>query len=77
MSTLLNSHAQHGAYLKVDGKPVVFFYNQDARLSTGGWAAIRSRGGPWIGTAYGLRRALDVSPLTVFDGHHLYCCDLG
>ena len=71
MSTLLNSHAQHGAYLKVGGKPVVFFYNQDARLSTGGWSAIRSAVDPGRNSLW-IQEGTNVSPLTEFDGHHLY-----
>ena len=71
MSTLLNSHAQHGAYLKVDGKPVVFFYNQDARLSTGGWSAIRSAVDPGRNSLW-IQEGTNVSPLAEFDGHHLY-----
>jgi hypothetical protein len=71
MSTLLNSHAKHGAYLKVDGKPVVFFYHQNARLSTNGWAAIRNAVDPGRNSLW-IEEGVDVSPLTVFDGHHLY-----
>ena len=71
MSTLLNSHAKHSAYLKVDGKPVVFFYHQNQRLSTAGWAAIRNAVDPGRNSLW-IEEGTDVSPLSVFDGHHLY-----
>jgi hypothetical protein len=71
MSHLLANEAQHRAYLRVGGKPVIFFYHQDARLGTGGWAAMRAaidkdHNSLWI------EEGVDVSPLSVFDGHHLY-----
>jgi len=71
MSVLLNSHAKHSAYLKVDGKPVVFFYKQNYRLSTNGWAALRNAVDPGRSSLW-IEEGTDVSPLTVFDGHHLY-----
>lgn len=71
MSTLLSSHATHSAYLRVGGKPVVFFYHQNARLSTNGWAAIRDAVDPGRNSLW-IEEGTDVSPLTVFDGHHLY-----
>ena len=71
MSTLLSSHANHSAYLKVDGKPVVFFYHQNHRLSTNGWAAVRNAVDPGRNSLW-IEEGTDVSPLTVFDGHHLY-----
>ena len=66
-----NSHAQHGAYLKVDGKPVVFFYHQDAGSAQAvgplsGAAVDPERNSLWI------EEGTNVSPLTEFDGHHLY-----
>jgi len=71
MSVLLNDIARHSAYLKVDGKPVVFFYHQNYRLSTDGWAAIRNAVDPGRNSLW-IEEGLDVSPLSVFDGHHLY-----
>jgi hypothetical protein len=71
MSTLLSNHANHSAYLKVDGKPVVFFYHQNHRLSTNGWAAVRNAVDPGRNSLW-IEEGTDVSPLTVFDGHHLY-----
>ncbi|OQA42116.1 MAG: Glycosyl hydrolase family 71 [Chloroflexi bacterium ADurb.Bin325] len=71
MAHLMNTHAQHGAYLRVDGKPVIFFYHQNHRLSTGGWAAIRNAVDPGRNSLW-IEEGTDVSPLSLFDGHHLY-----
>ena len=70
LQTLLATHARHPAYLKVDGKPVIFFWRQQ-RFAIGAWGAIRAavdggRNSLWI------EEGVDVSPLSVFDGHHLY-----
>lgn len=70
LRALLATHAQHPAYLRVDGKPVVFFWRQQ-RYDLGTWAAIRAAVDPdhrslWI------EEGVDVTPLSVFDGHHLY-----
>ncbi len=71
MSHLMSTHAQHGAYLKVEGKPVIFFYHQNHRLSTEGWAAIRNAVDPGRNSLW-IEEGTDVSPLSLFDGHHLY-----
>lgn len=70
LQTLLATHAKHPAYLKVGGKPVIFFWRQQ-RFDIGTWGAIRAavdggRNSLWI------EEGVDVSPLSVFDGHHLY-----
>ncbi len=70
LATLLATHAQHPAYLKVGGKPVIFFWRQQ-RFDGGTWAAIRAAVDPGHGSLW-IEEGVDVSMLNVFDGHHLY-----
>lgn len=67
---LQSVHAAHPAYLRVDGRPVVFFWRPTI-YSVDTWQAIRSQTDPdhsrlWIS------EGVDTSYLAVFDGHHLY-----
>jgi hypothetical protein len=70
LKTLIATHAQHPAYLRSNGKPVIFFWRQQ-RFDTGTWAAIRAAVDPNHDTIW-IEEGVDVSPLSVFDGHHLY-----
>jgi hypothetical protein len=70
LRTLLDTHAQHPAYLRSGGKPVVFFWRQQ-RYDLGTWAAIRAAVDPEHRSLW-IEEGVDVAPLSVFDGHHLY-----
>ncbi len=72
LKTLLTTRAQHPAYLRVEGKPVVFFWREQ-KYSVDEWRAIRNEVDPnrqslWI--AEGVKEQLPY--LAVFDGLHLY-----
>lgn len=63
-------HAAHPAYLRYQGRPVIFFFNV-ARLSVATWQRLRDQVDPdrtalWIG------EGTDLKYQSVFDGHHLY-----
>jgi hypothetical protein len=69
---LLSTYAQHPAYLRVDGKPVIFFWREQ-RYSVDVWKTVRAALDPnhqslWI--AEGVKEQLPY--LSVFDGLHLY-----
>ncbi len=70
LGALLATHAQHPAYLRSEGKPVVFFWRQQ-RYNVGVWKGIRDAVDPGRGSLW-IEEGVDVSPLSVFDGHHLY-----
>jgi hypothetical protein len=70
LSTLLATHAQHPAYLRSAGRPVVFFWRQQ-RFDINTWAAIRAAVDPNHNSLW-IEEGVDVAPLSVFDGHHLY-----
>jgi len=70
LSALLATHAGHPAYLKAGGKPVVFFWRQQ-RFDTNTWSGIRSAVDPGHSSLW-VEEGVDVTPLSVFDGHHLY-----
>ncbi len=70
LSTLLATHAQHPAYLRYQGKPVVFFWRQE-RFPVEQWQTIREQVDPGRTTLW-IAEGTDLSYQQVFDGHHLY-----
>lgn len=66
----LGVHANHPAYLRADGKPVIFFWRPGI-YGLGTWRALRSQVDPGNGALW-IAEGVDTSLLEVFDGHYLY-----
>lgn len=70
MAHALSVHAQHPAYLRVGGRPVVFVWRPHI-WSVDTWRGIRQRTDP-AGNALWLAEGVDLAFQAVFDGHFLY-----
>ncbi|MEJ2212209.1 MAG: endo-1,3-alpha-glucanase family glycosylhydrolase, partial [Anaerolineae bacterium] len=67
---LHNVHMAHSAYLRYQGRPVVFFYNV-SRLPVSTWRSLRDQADPGR-QALWIAEGTDLAYQSVFDGHHLY-----
>ena len=63
-------HAQHPAYLRVDGRPVIFFWRPHI-YSVATWQQIRTQVDPGHSMIW-ISEGVEMAYLQVFDGHHLY-----
>jgi hypothetical protein len=63
-------HAAHPAYLRYQGRPVVFFYNV-SRLPVSTWQSLRNQVDPGHNSLW-IAEGTDLAYQSVFDGHHLY-----
>lgn len=70
LSHLLNVHARHPAFLRYEGRPVIFFWRQ-GRYALETWAAVRAQLDPGHNTIW-IAEGDNAAWLDVFDGLHLY-----
>ena len=67
---LQSTHVNHPAFLRVDGRPVVFFW-RPTLYGVDTWQGIRAQVDPNYSNIW-ISEGVDTSYLSVFDGHHLY-----
>ncbi len=70
LASLLATHAKQSAYLKWNGKPVIFFWAQN-QYSRATWQSIRAQVDPNHSTMW-IAEGFDMSLLGIFDGDYLY-----
>ncbi len=70
LSYVINDRANHPAYLRYEGKPVIYFWNQ-ARYSLGDWQNIRAQVDPNHNTIW-VAEGTNTGFLPTFDGLYLF-----
>jgi hypothetical protein len=70
LSHALSVHANHPAFLRVDGRPVIFFWRPTI-YGVDTWRAIRNQVDPGYGSVW-IAEGVNPAYMAVFDGHHLY-----
>lgn len=70
LNTIINDRANHPAYLRYNGKPVIYFWNQ-GRFSNADWQAIRNQVDPNHNSIW-VAEGTNTGVLSVFDGLYLF-----